>query len=70
MADHLEYIGNYLQDFDRISTDTTVPLEPRWTESVRDLKWLMLKIAVVRQNPWWWWWLFLACEDFGGRFDK
>ncbi|XP_033731293.1 presequence protease, mitochondrial-like, partial [Pecten maximus] len=31
---HLELInGNYLEKFDRISIDTRVPLEPRWSES-------------------------------------
>ena len=41
MTEHLEYISNYLQSFDRISIDTTVPHEPRWKEPVRLLKWLI-----------------------------
>ncbi|KAL8565467.1 hypothetical protein ACOMHN_049444 [Nucella lapillus] len=31
LENHLEYIGNYLKEFDRISVDTKVPNEPRWT---------------------------------------
>ncbi|XP_076452447.1 presequence protease, mitochondrial-like isoform X2 [Babylonia areolata] len=30
LENHLEYIGNYLNGFDKISIDTTVPKEQRW----------------------------------------
>lgn len=35
LTDHLEYINDkYLQHFDRLKIDTTVPAEQRWAQPV------------------------------------